>query len=270
MSRGRGAAHDEAGSSTRPLRSVVKTFAVIDALIERGEASAAELAELVAEPRSSVYRMLGTLQPSSSSPAPAAGSTAPGWASSASAARYSRASTSEPWQCRCSSACVRKPRDGPPGRPPGLSGRLHRTAPRGALAHPRGHLGGALPLHVGAAPRTLLAYEPARSGTSTSQRRLEQWTDRSPATRQGCGSDWSRCGPGVASATRTSSSASPQWPRRSSTIAGRSRIPRLQSLPQAFRHERKAWAELARTAGIDASRAFGYSGRAAPQATDEA
>ena len=50
MSRGGAAAHDEAGASTRPLRSVVKTFAVIDALIERDE------------PRSSVYRMLRTLQ----------------------------------------------------------------------------------------------------------------------------------------------------------------------------------------------------------------
>ena len=41
----------EAAASTRPLRSVVKTFAVIDALIERGEASAAELAETVDETR---------------------------------------------------------------------------------------------------------------------------------------------------------------------------------------------------------------------------
>ena len=44
------------------LRSVVKSFDLIEALIEQGEATAAELAVLVGEPRSSVYRMLTTLQ----------------------------------------------------------------------------------------------------------------------------------------------------------------------------------------------------------------
>ena len=40
--------------------------------------------------------------------------------------------------------------------------------------------------------------------------------------------------------------------------------------PEQLRSERETWADLARAAGMDASRAFGYSGPAAPQATDEA
>ena len=40
--------------------------------------------------------------------------------------------------------------------------------------------------------------------------------------------------------------------------------------PEQLRSEREPWAEVARMAGMDASRAFGYSGPAAPQATDEA
>ncbi len=44
------------------LRSVIKSFALVEALVEAGEASAATLAEELGEPRSSVYCMLATLE----------------------------------------------------------------------------------------------------------------------------------------------------------------------------------------------------------------
>ena len=44
------------------LQSVIKSFALVEALVDAGEANAATLAEELGEPRSSVYRMLATLQ----------------------------------------------------------------------------------------------------------------------------------------------------------------------------------------------------------------
>src|SRR5258708_6904432 len=55
------AADPAARAARGTLQSVVKSFDLIEALVERGEVTAAELARHVGEPRSSVYRMLATL-----------------------------------------------------------------------------------------------------------------------------------------------------------------------------------------------------------------
>lgn len=53
---------DVPSSRRGATRAVVKTFALIDALVGQGEATAVELSRLIGEPRSSVYRMLATLE----------------------------------------------------------------------------------------------------------------------------------------------------------------------------------------------------------------
>jgi DNA-binding IclR family transcriptional regulator len=146
------------------LQSVIKAFALIDALIEKGEAGAAELAEQISEPRSSVYRMLATLQQMELVEAGSRrGLYRPGLAlirlGGAVLTRFDERSLALPVLQRLR----RETRE-----------TVHLTLRRGyqavfieRLRGERTHtlainLGGVLPLHVGAAPRTLLAFEPDR------------------------------------------------------------------------------------------------------------
>jgi DNA-binding IclR family transcriptional regulator len=275
MSRGGAAAHGEAGASTRPLRSVVKTFAVIDALIERGEASAAELAEIVDEPRSSVYRMLRTLQGLELVEVgtrrglfrPGVGLVRMGGQL---LSRFDERTVAMPALDRLRAETKET---------------VHLVVRRGfqavfieRLPGERPHilaisLGGTLPLHVGAAPRTLLAYEPRSLWDDYfAVTTIEQWTERSPVDEAGVRARLEEIlASGVAFSDEdvvigVATVAAPIFDHRGKIVASLA----FNLFPEQLRSERETWAVLARRAGMDASRAFGYSGPAAPQATDEA
>ena len=166
------------------MQSVVKTFAVIDALVERGEATAAELAELVDEPRSSVYRMLRTLQGLELVEAgsrrgvfrPGVGLVRLGGSV---LTRFDERTVTLPILERLRAQTKET---------------VHLSVRRGyqavfieRLLGERAHflaipLGGTLPLHVGAAPRVLLACEPRSFWDEYfAATTVEQWTHRSPA-----------------------------------------------------------------------------------------
>jgi DNA-binding IclR family transcriptional regulator len=274
VSRG-GAASEEAGASTRPLRSVVKTFAVIDALIERGEASAAELAEIVDEPRSSVYRMLRTLQGLDLvESGPRRGVFRPGVGlvrlGGTLLSRFDERMVAMPSLERLRAEtketvhlCVRR------GRQAVFIERLPGERPH-ILAI---SLGGTLPLHVGAAPRLLLAYEPrAYWDEYFEATTIEQWTERSPVDEAAVRERLEEIlASGVAFSDEdvvmgVATVAAPIFDHRGKIVASLA----FNLFPEQLRGDREAWATIARSAGMDASHAFGYAGTAAPRETDEA
>lgn len=260
--------------AARPLRSVVKTFAVIDALIDRGEASAAELAEIVEEPRSSVYRILQTLQGLDLVEAgPRRGVYRPGVALvrlggtllSRFDERLVAMPTLERLRARTKETvhlCVRR------GRQAVFIERLPGERPH-LLAIP---LGGTLPIHVGAAPRILLAYEPrAFWDDYFAATTIEQWTERSPADEAAVREHLEEIlASGVAFSDEdvvagVATVAAPIFDHRGKICAALA----FNLFPEQLRGDRDAWGEIARAAGMDASRAFGYA-PSVRRKTDEA
>ncbi|MDX6560203.1 MAG: hypothetical protein QOD65_17 [Gaiellales bacterium] len=274
MSSGGGTASGDAAAPARPLRSVVKTFAVIDALIERGEASAAELAEIVDEPRSSVYRMLRTLQGLELVEAgPRRGVYRPGVGlvrlGGTLLSRFDERTVAMPTLERLRAEtketvhlCVRR------GRQAVFIERLPGERPH-LLAIP---LGGTLPLHVGAAPRLLLAYEPRVFWDDYfAETTVEQWTERSPADEAAVRDKLEEIlASGVAFSDEdvvagVATVAAPIFDHRAKICAALA----FNLFPEQLRSDRATWADIGRAAGMDASRAFGYTARERGK-TDEA
>jgi len=275
MSRGGAAASGEAGAPTQPLRSVIKTFAVIDALIARGEASAAELAEIVEEPRSSIYRMLRTLQGLELVEAgPRRGLFRPGVGlmrlGGTLLSRFDERTVAMPALERLRAETketvhlvVRR------GFQAVFIERLPGERPQ-ILAI---SLGGTLPLHVGAAPRVLLAFEPRSLWDDyLAATEIEQWTERSPADEAAVRERLEEIvASGVAFSDEdvligVATVAAPIFDHRSKIVAALA----FNLFPEQLRAEREKWAAIARAAGLDASRAFGYSAPSAPRETDDA
>lgn len=146
------------------VQTIVKAAAILDALTRRRDASATELAEDLEEPRSSVYRMLASLQQ--------LGYVDPGARKGTYRLGLKLLQLGSEVQARLDVRAISLP----------VMERIHdETDETVFLCLRRGgdavcierldgrrvtslalQLGGALPLHVGAAPRTLLAFAPRK------------------------------------------------------------------------------------------------------------
>jgi DNA-binding IclR family transcriptional regulator len=149
-------------SSGGSIQVLAKVGGVLDLLAERGELAAAEIANLTGEPRSSVYRILGSLEKLDMvEPGSRRGSFRLGLGllrlGNDVVERYDEREAALPALHELNQLtgetvfmCVRRQYEAVCiERLPGE--RVESLALR---------LGGALPLHAGAAPRTLLAFEP--------------------------------------------------------------------------------------------------------------
>jgi DNA-binding IclR family transcriptional regulator len=169
-----------------PIRALAKAVHLLEQLAEAREATPRRLAELLGEPRTTVYRMLGSLEAldlveQGSQP----GSYRLGWKlmrlGSAVIERLDERQAALPVMERVHEATgetvflvVRRGDDAVCiERLEGL--RVQSLALR---------LGGSLPLHVGAGPRALLAWEPREAWSEYIRNHpdLETPTDRSPST----------------------------------------------------------------------------------------
>jgi DNA-binding IclR family transcriptional regulator len=253
------------GASVAPttLQSVVKSFDAIEVLVERGEVSASELAQLVGEPRSSVYRMLATLQelglaePGSRKGVYRPGLKLIGLAGSV-LTRFDERQLTLPVLERLREQTKET---------------VHLSLRRGLqavfierLQGERTHalaikLGGVLPLHVGAAPRALLAFEPDSFWDDYfAQTVIEPWTRSAPADeaevreslieirRRGVALSDEDVVVGVATV------GAPIFDHRGVVRAALA----FNLLPEMLRDDTATYVELARGASAAASRAFGY------------
>ena len=165
-----------------------KVALILDRLAEEGEVSAARLAELVDEPRSTVYRLLRSMQELDYvTPGSRRGTYQLGLAllhlGSSVMARFDERQAALPVMERVHTAteetvflCIRRGNDAVCiERIDGLW--VQSMALR---------LGGSLPLHVGAAPRALLAAEPRDFWEAYLNREggLAAWTQRTPTTKE--------------------------------------------------------------------------------------
>lgn len=245
------------------LRSVVKSFDLIEALIEQGEATAAELAVLVGEPRSSVYRMLATLQQIEIVESGSRrGLFRPGLGlvrlCGAVLTRFDERQLVMPVLDRLRAEtketvhlCVRR----------GFQAVFIERLPGERLHMLAVKLGGVLPLHVGAAPRALLAFEPESFWDEYfAAVPLESWTAKSPTAEDAVrrlldevrSSGVSFSDGDVVEGVATV--AAPVFDHRGAVCAAFA----FNLLPDALHRDRKAYTELALGASIEASRAFGY------------
>jgi DNA-binding IclR family transcriptional regulator len=169
-----------------PVRSLAKAVLLLEAVADEREATPRRLSELVHEPRTTVYRLLTGLQAldmveAGSRP----GTYRLGWRllrlGSAVIERLDERQAALPVMERIHDRtgetvflCVRRGDDAVCiERLDGL--RVQSLALR---------LGGSLPLHLGAGPRALLAWEPRGEWEAYAERReLEAMTERSPTTR---------------------------------------------------------------------------------------
>jgi DNA-binding IclR family transcriptional regulator len=165
---------------------LVKAMGLIDALADRGELTPAQLADVLDEPRSTVYRLLATLQDLEFvEPGHRRGTYRLGLKlfalGSTVVQRYDERAASHPVMQRLHDEtgetvflCVRREHQAVCiERIDGL---------RVALLELR--LGGALPLHLGAAPRALLAFEPEAAWESyLDEVSLQERTACSPHSR---------------------------------------------------------------------------------------
>lgn len=245
------------------LQSVIKAFGLIEALIEKGEAGAAELAELTAEPRSSVYRMLATLQQMNLvEPGSRRGLYRPGLAlislGGAVLTRFDERRVTLPVLKRLRAETRET---------------VHLTLRRGfqavfieRLQGERAHelaisLGGVLPLHVGASPRALLAFEPSSFWDDYfAQVRVDQLTPGAPATEDEVREilvDVRRTGVAISDEDVVPGVATVGAP-----IFDHCGVPRaalaFNLLPEVLRADTGRYVELAQSASAEASRAFGY------------
>lgn len=139
-----------------------KASAILDELAQHGVASAAELATQIGEPRSSVYRLLASLQRHEMvEPGPRRGTFQLGTRlltlGSAVVARFNERQAALPAMERLHEEtgetvflCIRR----------GLDAVCIERLDGERVQSLELRLGGSLPLHVGAAPTVLLAYEP--------------------------------------------------------------------------------------------------------------
>ena len=169
-----------------PVRSLAKAVLLLEALADEREATPRRLAEVLHEPRTTVYRLLTGLQAldmveAGSRP----GTYRLGWRllrlGSAVIERLDERQAALPVMERIHERtgetvflCVRRGDDAVCiERLDGL--RVQSLALR---------LGGSLPLHLGAGPRVLLAWEPREEWEAYVERRpLEVMTEKTPATR---------------------------------------------------------------------------------------
>jgi DNA-binding IclR family transcriptional regulator len=245
------------------LQSVVKSFTLIDALVEAGEASAATLAEELGEPRSSVYRMLATLQQIDVVEAGSRrGLYRPGLGliqlGGSVLTRFDERQLVKPVLDRLRAEtketvhlCLRR----------GLQAVFIERL-QGERAHTLAvKLGGLLPLHVGASPRALLAFESDSFWDEYfAATTVEPWTSTAPATeaelreilhevrRTGVSFSDEDVVVGVATV------GAPIFDHRGAVRAALA----FNLLPEALRRARQQYVELARAASAEASRAFGY------------
>jgi DNA-binding IclR family transcriptional regulator len=172
------------GSSVQVLGKVALLF---DRLAEEQEISASRLAELIGEPRSTVYRLLASLQALDMvEPGTRRGTYRLGLKllqlGSAVVARFDERQAALPVMERIYEEtentvflCIRR------GHEAVCIERIEgRWVQSMAL-----RLGGSLPLHVGAAPRALLAWEPRELWDAyLAEVELEAFTPETPATRK--------------------------------------------------------------------------------------
>ncbi len=170
-----------------PVRSLAKAVLLLEALADEREATPRRLAEALKEPRTTVYRLLTGLEALDMVEAGSqSGTWRLGWRllrlGSAVIERLDERQAALPVMERIHRAteetvflCVRRGDEAVCiERIDGL--RVQSLALR---------LGGSLPLHAGAAPRTLLAWEPRSEWEAYLERsaHLSQYTDRTPVTR---------------------------------------------------------------------------------------
>jgi DNA-binding IclR family transcriptional regulator len=248
------------------MQSVVKTFALIEALIAKGEARAAELAELVGEPRSSVYRMLTTLQQLGFVEAgDRRGLFRPG----VGLVRLGGSVLTRFDERRIVMPTLEKLRAE-------TKETVHLSLRRGFQAvfieriqGERMHslaidLGGVLPLHVGAAPRALLAFEPDSFWDEYfAAVAVDAWTPSAPKSE-------AEVREILAEVRRTRVSISDEDVVVGVATVGapifdhRGRVRAALAfnlLPESLRENSEPYVKLAREAADEASRAFGYDPR---------
>ena len=258
MTTGRSLVRNESG-----LQSVIKSFALVEALVEAGEASAATLAEELGEPRSSVYRMLATLeQIGVVEPGSRRGLHRPGLGlvrlGGSVLTRFDERQLLLPVMERLRAQTKET---------------VHLALRRGfqavfieRLQGESAHalaikLGGLLPLHVGASPRALLAFEPELFWDEYfAATTIEARTESAPATEvevreilveirhTGVSISDGDVVPGVATV------GAPVFDHRGVIRAAIA----FNLLPEVLRTDRAGCVELARTASAAASLTFGY------------
>jgi DNA-binding IclR family transcriptional regulator len=171
-----------------PVRSLAKAVLLLEALADEREATPRRLSEVLHEPRTTVYRLLTGLQALDMVEAGSrAGTYRLGWRllrlGSAVIERLDERQAALPVMERIHERtgetvflCVRRGDDAVCiERLDGL--RVQSLALR---------LGGSLPLHLGAGPRALLAWEPREEWEAYLERRapLEAMTEKTPVTRK--------------------------------------------------------------------------------------
>lgn len=179
-----------------PVRSLAKAVLLLEALADEREATPRRLSELLHEPRTTVYRLLTGLQALDMVEAGSgSGTYRLGWR-----------------LLRLGSAVIERLDERQAALP--VMERIHeRTGETVFLCVRRGdeavcierldglrvqsialRLGGSLPLHVGAGPRALLAWESREEWDAYVARRpLEPMTERTPTTREALFEELERC-----------------------------------------------------------------------------
>lgn len=257
------AAGRHTGGDARALQSVIKSFSLIDELVEQGEASASDLAALVGEPRSSVYRMLATLQQIGLvEPGSRRGVYRPGFGlvrlCGAVLTRFDERQLAMPVLERLRTEtketvhlCLRR----------GFQAVFIERLPGERVHTLAVKLGGVLPLHVGASPRALLAFEPdAFWDEYFAAVSVEPWMPSSPADEADVREllhEIRRTGVAISDedvVAGVSTVGAPIFDHRGAVRAALA----FNLLPETFRRARDLYVELARAASVEASRAFGY------------
>jgi DNA-binding IclR family transcriptional regulator len=170
-----------------PVRSLAKAVLLLDALANEREATPRRLAEVLNEPRTTVYRLLTSLEALDMvEPASQSGTWRLGLRllrlGSAVTERLDERQAALPVMERIHEAteetvflCVRR------GDEAVCIERIEGLHVQSLALR----LGGSLPLHAGAAPRTLLAWEPRIEWEAYMERAalLDRYTERTPVTR---------------------------------------------------------------------------------------
>jgi DNA-binding IclR family transcriptional regulator len=256
-----------AAAATPRVQSVVKVFGLIETMVELGEATVGELADALGEPRSSVYRMVATLQQLELvEPGARRGVFRPGIGlvrlGGTVLARFDERRVATPVLERLRRETretvhlgVRR------GYQCVFIERLHGERLH-SLAIP---LGGVLPLHVGASPRALLAYEPRSFWDEYfAQATLEPATPKSPREEPALRAlleEILETGISISDedvVLGVATIAAPVFDHRGKVRAAIA----LNLLPDVLHAERERYAALVRAASVDVSQAFGFDPRA--------
>jgi DNA-binding IclR family transcriptional regulator len=179
-----------------PVRSLAKAVLLLEALADEGEATPRRLSEILHEPRTTVYRLLTGLQALDMVESGTRGGTYRlGWRllrlGSAVIARLDERQAALPVMERIHERtgetvflCVRRGDDAV------CIERLDGLRVQSLVLR----LGGSLPLHLGAGPRVLLAWEPREEWDAYIDRvPLEPLTDKTPSTRETLFEELERC-----------------------------------------------------------------------------